>query len=378
MELSPKQQFNLLIKKSKRILILTHINPEGDALGSTLALYLVLKNLDKEVTAVCQDPIPETFKFLPTISQIKQDFSGNKDFIVTIDISKVKPEKLKYKLEDNKLNIIITPKNGQFKPEDVSFEEGKYNYDLIIVLDCSNLDQIGKIYDKYVDLFYGVPIINIDHHATNEYFGKVNIVDLTATSVAEILVSLIESINPKFIDADIATCLLAGIITDTNSFKNSNTTPKSLTIAAQLVASGARQQEIIQHVYRTKPLSQLKLWGLILSKIQFDPQYKIAWSVVSQEDLKKVGAHKDQTSGVIDELISGTPNADIILLITEKEPGLIVGSIRTTTNVDAVEIAKLFNGGGHPRAAGFRIEDKSLSEAEKIILEKIRNYREGK
>jgi phosphoesterase RecJ-like protein len=253
MELTPKQQIIELLKAAQKILILSHINPDGDALGSMLALLLVLKKIGKDVTAVTAENMPENLQYLPAKDQLAPNFSGTKDFIIAINTSKVQVEKLSYKNlpDENKLNVVITPLSGSFKPEDVTFSFGAYKYDLIIVLDSPDLERLGPIYDANTELFYETPVVNIDHHAGNDYFGKVNWVDLTATSTAEILVALIESLarEKPLIDTDIATALLTGIIVDTGSFQNANTTPKSFTVAAQLVAAGAHQQEIIKWLF---------------------------------------------------------------------------------------------------------------------------------
>lgn len=382
MELTPKQQTIELIKNSNRILVTTHVNPDGDALGSAVALYLTLKKIGKDVTVANPDNVPMVLSFLPSIGEISKDLTGTKDFIITLDCSQTQVEKLGYKNapEEKKLNIILTPKSGSFEPKNVSFGFGAYKYDLIFVLDSPDLDRLGKFFENQPQLFYETPIINIDHHPGNDYFGKVNWVDLTATSTSEILVSLFESLgrDKSLLDADIATCLLTGITTDTGSFQNSNTTPKSFTVAAQLVAAGGRQQEIIQKIYKTKPLTTLKLWGKVLSKIYEDPEHRFVWSTVTTHDLKTVGADDTETAGVIDELLKTVPDVDFVLLLSEKKGG-IHGSFRTIEKgIDVSELAKIFDGGGHQAAAAFHMPNANLAEAENEILSKVREFQERK
>lgn len=377
MELSEKQQIIELLRQSKNILLTTHVNPDGDALGSMIAFYLVLRKLGKFVTAVSPTEIPEVFNFLPQIKKITSEFRGAKDFIVTLDLTNAEIDKLGYKknLEKNKLNIVITPKSGNFSPEDISFSYGKAKFDLIFVLDAPNLDRIGPVYDENTDLFYETPVVNIDHHPGNDHFGKINWVDLTATSTSEILVSLIEALSreKQLLDVDIATCLLTGITTDTASFQNTNTTPKSLTVAAQLVAAGARQQEIIQKIYKTKALSTLKLWGLILSRVQQEPE-SFVYSSVSAKDFTLTGAQESQTQGVIDELLKTVPGIDFALLLSEKEGG-VHGSLRSIKKTISVsKIAELFDGGGHEQAAAFQIENSTLDDKKNEIIQKIKKY----
>jgi len=382
MELTPKQQTTQAITAAQKILVLTHVNPDGDALGSLIALYLVLKKLGKEVTAVAPENIPGAFSFLPNLTDLAKSFSGTKDFIITIDTSRTKVDRLGYKHypEENKLNIVITPLAGTFRNEDVSFSYGAFKFDLIIVLDSPDLDRLGPLYDGQSSLFYETPVINIDHHAGNDFFGKINWVDLTATSTAEILVSLIESLARErpLIDEDIATALLTGIITDTGSFQNANTTPKSLTVAAQLVAAGGRQQEIIRHIFKTKPLSTLKLWGRILESVRLDATGKFVWAKISRADFLASGAQETETSGEIDELLKSAPGIDFVLLLSEKT-GELDGSLRSVApGVDVSQIAKLFGGGGHEAAAGFQIPGATLATHEEEILAKIREYQRGK
>lgn len=377
MELTEKQQIAELIKKSKNIFLTTHVNPDGDALGSILAFYLVLKKLGKNVTAVSPTQAPQVFDFLPNINDITSEFSGTKDFIVTLDLTNTDIDKLGYKknIEKNKINIIFTPKSGNFSPEDISFSYGKNKFDLIFVLDAPDFDRLGAIYDENTDLFYETPVVNIDHHPGNDHFGKINWVDITATSTSEILVSLIESLSREqpLIDADIATCLLTGITTDTASFQNTNTTPKSLTVAAQLVAAGARQQEIIQKIYKTKSLSTLKLWGMILSRIVKTPE-NFVYSYVEAKDFLATNANESQTQGVIDELLKTVPGIDFALLLSEKGGG-VHGSFRSTKkDVNVSKIAGFFGGGGHEQAAAFQIVGTKMSEKMEEILDKIKEY----
>ncbi|MCL5407406.1 MAG: DHH family phosphoesterase [Patescibacteria group bacterium] len=380
MELTPKQQTTEQIKAAKKILLLTHTSPDGDALGSLLALSLVLKQLGKEVTAVVPDQIAASLKFLPNIGEILKSFSSAKDFIITIDTSKVQIDRLGYKHipQESKLNIVITPIGGTFEEKDVAFSHGSPKFDLMIVLDSPDLERLGSLYDSQSALFYETPVINIDHHAGNDFFGKINWVDLTATSTAEILVSLVESLSREksLLNEDVATALLTGIITDTGSFQNVNTTPKSLTVAAQLVAAGGRQQEIIRHIFKTKPLSTLKLWGKILAKVQSEPEFRFVWSKIERNDFTETGAEEAETTGIIDELLKTAPNIDFAMLITERQDG-VHGSLRAVSpGVDVSAITKLFGGGGHEAAAAFQMYGANLAEKESEILAKIRDYQQ--
>lgn len=382
MELSPKQQTTELIKKHQKILVITHKGPDGDALGSLLALGATLKKLDKQVDIVLPDAVPATYQFLPDASQVKTELSGTKELLISIDTSTIKIDKLGYRHDQtsNKVAIVVTPKTGSFRQEDVEVSPGAVKYDLIICLDASDLERLNPLFEDNSALFYETPVVNIDHHASNDYFGKVNWVDLTATSTAEILVALIESlagqIGKNLLDEDIATNLLAGIITDTDSFQNQNTTPKSLTVAAQLVAAGARQQEIIQKIYKTKPLSTLKIWGLALTHLQQTDRRqggKFVWSQIDQQDFRTAGAQEGEENGLIDELIKSAPGVDFALLLSERGQ-TAHGSLRAVEkSADVAAIARGFGGGGHAPAAAFEMPiDGSFEQTVREVVEKLK------
>ncbi|MEI8143775.1 MAG: DHH family phosphoesterase [Candidatus Berkelbacteria bacterium] len=378
MELTPKQQVLEVIKSKQSVLLLTHKNPDGDALGSLLAMYLVLKKMGKDVVAVCNDVAPDSFNFLPEIDKITQNFAGSRDFVISLDVSKIKADKVMYKVVENKLEIIVTPKEGYFDKSMLSCCDSSAKIDLIIVLDCPDLERVGAPYEKNPELFFNIPLVNIDHHPGNDQFGKINIVDMTATSTAEVLVGIIEALSGdiKLFDEDVSTALLTGIITDTNSFQNSNTTPKSLTVAAQLVAFGGRQQDIIKNVYKTKSLSTLRLWGRALSNLHDEKSYRFVWTALYKNDFIEVSAAQNEAAGVIDELLKTASGVEFAVLLSERD-GDVYGSLRATSKMfDVAPIAQLFGGGGHAQAAAFQLKNTTLLESSENIVSKIRNYQE--
>ncbi|MFH1284537.1 MAG: DHH family phosphoesterase [Candidatus Peregrinibacteria bacterium] len=368
-----------LIRRSKNILILPSSPIDGDSLSSAIAMYLALKKLDKDLTVVCKDPIPEILKFLPHTNIVGDSIFSSNDFIITINAEGREIENIKSETEGEKLNIAITTKKGRLSEDDITFNKGTVKYDLIIAVDCAELTQFGEVYENNIEMFHQIPVINVDHHISNTHFGKINYVDIMAASATELLLPLLEELskveNRELIDEDIATLLLTGIITDTGSFQNANTTPRSFASSAKLISYGARQQEIIQHVYKTKQLSQLKLWGRVLSKIQTDEKHKIVWSTVSTQDFRDTSSMEQETGDIIDELMTNAPGAEIILLLKEKSTGEISVSMRTTTPaIDASKLAEEFGGGGHTQAAGFRIKDASLRDAEYKIINRLKKF----
>ncbi len=377
--LNIQKQVVELIKRSKNILVMASAPADGDSLGSALALYNTLRKLNKEVTAVCSDLVPEVYKFLPTIQAVAQKMVSSRDLIITLDCRTAKIEEIKSNIEHDKVNLIITPKEDGFNEKDVSFHYGDVSYDLIITVDCAEYSQLGKLYEDNIELFTQLPVINIDHHVSNNFYGKLNYVDVMASSTTQLLLPIIEMLqensDEKLIDEDVATLLLAGIITDTGSFQNANTTPKSFAVAARLVSYGARQQEIIRNIYKTKKLSMLKLWGRVLSKIKTDDKYRMVWSSVNQNDLAETHSMVEQTGDIIDELMSNAPGAEVVFLLKEKEGGVVSGSVRTTTpSADASHIAEQFGGGGHTQAAGFTIANANLEQIQTELINYIRKY----
>ncbi len=369
---SVHQQIIPLIERSERILLCTHRKPDGDAVGSIMALTKALNLLGKEVTAACADEIPDTFHFLPDMNLLHRSVAGGKDFVVTLDCDKTEVDRLKYHLEDNKIHIVITPKSGNFVKENVSCHEGTGNYDLIITVDVADIPQLGKLYEENSELFASVPVVNIDHHISNTQFGKINHIDVAASSTAEMLYALIRDMEQKFgkklITADVATFLLSGVTTDTGSFQNANTTPKSMEVAADLMEAGANQHDVIKYLFRTKKLSTLKLWGKILTKIEVDPKHQLVWSSITNQDLKHSEAHIDEAGDIIDELLVHAPEAEMVALFKEDGDLISVSFRSTNAQANVMEIAKTFGGGGHVQAAGVKFEGKTLPEVMNQVI----------
>ncbi|MDA1208794.1 MAG: DHH family phosphoesterase [bacterium] len=367
------------IHEYQRFLVIPHANVDPDGLSSALACFHMLTALGKDVTVVCPDTKPESLSFLPGFEHFTQDLSGNQQFVITVNLDDgVEVDKLRYTVEDQKVNIIIVPKTGAIQSKNITLGGGDQPYDCIIAVDTADLHLFGSAYTDNIDLFSSVPIMNIDHHISNTRYGQLHMIDPTASSATEVLYhwftqvpSLKEQMTP-----DIATLLLTGLITDTRSFQNPNTTPRSLEVAAELLEYGARQQEIIQHVYKTKPLSTLKIWGRALNGIQMDKNVGIVWSSVSKEDLAEMDASSKETGGILDELISTIPDADVHVLFTELEDGGLKASMRSSESIDVSALAgQTYGGGGHARAAGFRVAEFSNFSLQ--VIQCVTKLKEG-
>ena len=367
------------INEHRRLLVAPHTNVDPDGLSSALACYQLFSALGKEVTVVCPETPPESLEFLPGFEKLTERVREQEQFVVTINLNEgVEVDKLRYTVEDKKVNIIVVPKGGRIQPDQVSFSAGEQPFDLIVVVDTADLSLLGSLYKAHVDLFSAVPILNIDHHISNMGFGQIQLIDPTAASATEVLYHWMKSVPSwkQYITQDLATLLLTGLITDTRSFQNPNTTPRSLEVAAELLDQGARQQEIIQHIFKTKPLSTLKIWGRALNRIQIDQDAGIVWSSISKDDLAEMGATSKETHGLLDELISTIPDAHVYVLFTETEDGGFKASMRSSPAVDVSRLAaQEFGGGGHPRAAGFRVQTSEHFALQ--VIECIRKIKEG-
>ena len=184
MGLLPKEQILDQIKKSETVLICVGKNPDGDALGSALGIYLILKKMGKKADIVSSTAVLNKYSFLPSSSTVTHKLEGVRDYILSLDIDKEKLHQLRYEVQNNKLKIFITAKNSDLEEKDIIIESARFKYDLVIVLGTSDLENLGSIYDENSDLFYEAPVVNIDHNPSNEYFGKINLVDVTASSTS--------------------------------------------------------------------------------------------------------------------------------------------------------------------------------------------------
>jgi nanoRNase/pAp phosphatase (c-di-AMP/oligoRNAs hydrolase) len=244
-----------------------------------------------------------------------------RDFIITLNTGKTKADALRYDMDDKALRIYVTPKSGFFEASDVTTTAGTFAYDTIVTLDLPNLENLGELHRSNAEFFYHTPVINIDHNSANTRYGHINLVDLTASSVSEIIFGLIKTLNEQWLDEHIATNLLTGIISKTKTFQNQGVTPRSLAIASHLMAAGARRDEIIRNLYQTKNIPTLQLWGRALAKIQSTADGKIVWSVLNKEDLVTTGGNPMMAAGVLDELMINTPQAEFVGLVVEVDGG---------------------------------------------------------
>jgi len=361
-----------LIKSKKNILIVTHSSPDGDAIGSSVALLRALKKLELNASFLCLDAIPEKFAFLPGVQDAVKEL-GSMDLVIRVDCTTAEVDKVSYNLDNKVLSLVISPVSGRFRLEDVHPTYGKPNFDLVIAVDTPELRMLGGFYEQYQDYLGEVSLLNIDHHTSNQKYGTLQIINDQSPSTGEIIYRLLQHSGVE-IDADVATALLLAIVTDTGSFQHLSTTAESFAISGELMDKGGRLQEVVENVYRTKSVSTLQLWGRVLSHIHFEKEEGIVWATVSLQDFEETGSLPEQAEVALNDLISNVPEAKIALLLYEYPANLVRGSIRTSPVYNASEIAALFGGGGHKPAAGFRLENTHLEPAIEMVTTKIKHH----
>ena len=346
MELSVTEQIFEQIKKAGKILIALPEALSADSLASGLALRAFLSKQQKDVILGSSGQVPDNMKFLPGSNDVRSSIAAGKSLVVTLDTSIKKLDEISYETKDEKVEIFLKPKDGEFTAEDISFSRDKFPLDLVITLEAKSLEDLGKLYEQNTDLFFETPKINIDNQSGNEYFGAINLVDVTATSAAEILTGLFGQYEQQLIDEDVATCLLAGIIAKTHSFQHVQTTPKAFLKASELITLGGRQQEIIKNIYKTKSLPLLKLWGRALARMKTQEQASAIYSILNSVDFEKAEGSAADVMLVLKEFVDNISGYKIIALITEAEKGSFSFSAAVHEQIPADEFLSALGLGG--------------------------------
>ncbi|HEY6056727.1 MAG TPA: DHHA1 domain-containing protein, partial [Candidatus Limnocylindrales bacterium] len=241
-------------------------------------------------------------------------------------------------------------------------------YDLLVACDCGTLDRVGPVRDRHRSLFDRLPLLVIDHHASNESVGSLDWIDPDSAATCEMVALLAGRLGVSF-DAGtspLATVLLAGIVMDTATFAHPNATPRTLAVSAALVEAGAPLSDISRRLYRTKPHAQLRLFGRVLDRLETVADGRIVWSTLMEADLLATGSPTAHSEGIID-LLAQSERAEVAILFKETGVGTRI-SVRTKAGgIDATVLAARFGGGGHARAAGATIL-KPLDEARREVL----------
>lgn len=312
------------IKRNNKFLLTVHTNPEGDALGSELAFYNLLNKLGKEAVILNEDEVPYGYNFLPGVNNIK------------------------------------TNRNGRFLK--------KLDFDCLVILDCSDLERTGEIYRINSQ---NKPILNIDHHISNNKFGEVNLVEPYASSASEIVYKIFKKMRIPF-DKDSALLLYVGMLTDTGSFRYSNTSVFTHKAISELLKSGINIPQVYKNIYENIPFEDMKLLAKILPAMKREAAGKIIWFQVEKKLLNNKKLSFDLTEHI---LSFGRAIKDVEAAVLFKENLGVKDEIRVNFRsqgkVDVNKVAQFFGGGGHKTASGATVRGK-LDQVRRKVLAKIK------
>lgn len=371
------QQASSIVMKAEKILVVLKNDVSGDALAASLALISALKNLGKDIEAEAIGEIPEKFLFLKELAFLKSKFtSDGGTLVVTIAGAKDKLNEFWYDSIDGNVRVFISPKPGfSFNPQDAALSLEGENPDLVVAVGLSSLELAGKVYEKKTSTFFEKPVINIDLSPDNEEFGEVNLIDLTSSSLSEIIFDFLNNLKPGLINRDVATLILSGIIARTDSFQNNKTTPKALLVASKLMELGADQQDVVRNLYKNRSLGLLKLWGRALARLKTYPETGLISSWINNSDFTKSGATQPDIKLVLRELVTTLSDAPLILFLAEAAPGLISGFIfsKHQLNFDKLLIslgAARLNG----NFGAFSLAGSDIDKAENTVRQKITEW----
>jgi bifunctional oligoribonuclease and PAP phosphatase NrnA len=316
MDAMPTSELLRTFREARRILVVSHIDPDGDAIGTQLAFGEYLRSIGKQVFMLRDSEIPDKYRFLPRVG------------------------------------LIVTP---DALPED-------FAVDTAVILECPSAARIGSI-RKY--LLSGVTTVNIDHHRDNEYFGSINWVDVRPSSVGEMAYEFFATVGYK-LSPQVAESLYTAILTDTGRFRFASTSPRTMTIAGELIAAGASPKKVCEEVYFNGRPSTLKLMGKVLNGIEFHNNGKTAILLLTKEMLVSAEAAESEADGLVDFTMS-TRGVVAGALLKELDSRRTKVSLRSSDGVNVSAVAYRFGGGGHFNAAGC-IVPKPLEEAKQEII----------
>lgn len=297
------------LRAARRVLAVSHENPDADTLGATLAVTRLVEAMGGTADAVCTDPVPPLYAFIEGVERFRTD------------------------------------------PDEAA------PYDLVVISDCGSLERIGEVGVRHAELFGRLPRVIIDHHASNDASGEADWIDSGAAATCEMVALLAGRLGVGLDSGDggLAAALMAGIVMDTATFAHPNATPRTLVVSAALVEAGAPLSDISRRLYRTKPDAQLRLFGVVLDRLESSADGRIVWSSLTEADIVATGADRAHSEGIID-LLSQAETAEVAILFKQAGSATRV-SVRTKPGgVDATVLTGTFGGGGHPRAAGASLD----------------------
>jgi len=377
MSLTLQQQFHKLANESQTILILLPHHLNGDTLASAWALTHLLEKQGKKASIASDTLFKHTnqYPFLKKPTLLIESLSGARDFIISFNTKYNKINAIRSEEDAQEYRIYITPEHGSINPRDFSFIPAQFKFDLVIVLGAPDKESLGKLYEDNADIFYEVPVINIDYHAKNENFGQLNILDINASSVSEILTTLIIATQSEWMDETITECLLTGIVNATENFQKKNTTPKALHSASWLMDHGANQQKIVQYLYRTQPLHLLKLWGRIMAELKWNETVKLVWASVTQDDLALSQSKVEDLPSILEKIKMHYSTGSFFLILFQETPEALRGIMQATSLEALTLIATLWQDGEIINDTFiFPLSHTDTASAEQEVIAKLSKY----
>lgn len=306
-----KKQAKRLIEEAEHILLLTDERIDGDTIGSTLGMFHVLSEIGKNVEVFSPGDLVQTLEFIPGTEVIQRDKS--------------------------------------------IFEQA--TIDLVVVFDCSD----GEYFKEHLPkLSPNIPIIVFDHHATNPRYGTLNFIEPDAASTADVVWRFVKELDLPM-NKRAAQAFLTGITTDTHAFSTGNTTAACLEAAHELARYGAKIQEVVRETMMNKSVATLKLWGLAFERLHENSRFDAVTTAITQKDIETLQVKEMETKSLSNFLNAMVEGTDVVLVLRETDDGAVKGSFRSLTR-DVAAQAEEFGGGGHKRAAGFKVTDARLVE----------------
>ncbi|MFH1711733.1 MAG: hypothetical protein ABH846_00650 [Patescibacteria group bacterium] len=374
MALANHEQFLSTLERSQRPLIVLPEHAHADEFSAAFGCSSLISKLQKPVEiATSGGNIPKSLQFLEPPVKIRGDLPNIRKMILKLNAKSAKVDDLSYNMEGNELHIHITPKTGAWSTEDLVIDADQYRYDLIIAIGGADLESFGKLYQLYNDFFFQTPIINIDHSSANEHFGQINLVDINAVASSEVCHDIFKLIDDSLIDEEVATYFLTGMIHKTKSFRSPSVSPKTLKTAGELIARGARRDEIVEQLYKTRTVETLRLWGRALARLKSDPSVGIVWTMLTRQDFMKAGTDEAALENIIDELMISSPDAKAAAVFYEQSNGEIAVMLNAQRPYDALYLGAPFRAAGTREEALLRLKEKDIVAAERQVITHIKN-----
>ncbi|MBD3238174.1 MAG: hypothetical protein GF332_00845 [Candidatus Moranbacteria bacterium] len=352
------------INKSKNPLIVIPDSNNRDSTCAALALYNFFQTKEKDPRIIAAEKQDDILNFLKNYEKIDYDYLTLGDFMIVFDTTRQKIADVKYRLAEKKLEIFLSAQSNEpINPNNISFIPAENNFDLIIVLGASDLPSIGKIWKNHPNLFYNIGIANLDYHIENDQYGQINLVDIKASGISEILAYsfFYKQIN---IDQTIANCLYTGIMEATESFQTAKTTPKTLKIAAKLIDNQANHKMIVRRLYKEQDFLTIKFWGILMSRVRNKPKIRLSWTKATDQEIKKYHANDEKIKLVFNKIRKIYNKTETLLLLWQNQPNQTRGLIQ---NSNQEYFKELTNGEEWGKAIHFIINFE-LNKAEKKII----------